>query len=175
MIFVTVGTQLPFPRLMHAVADIVRRDVLQGEEVVVQTGEEGAGSVDLPDAVRVTGLMSPSDYNDTFTAARIILGHAGVGTVLSAERFGKPLVLMPRSHAKREHRNDHQIATARQLEGRPGLTVVWKTEQLEPALLSPPDQPFQLGVSPTLAPLISELRGLIALPKVNRQNSAGPR
>ena len=37
---------------------------------------------------------------------------------------------MPRRASLGEHRNDHQLATARQLEARAGLAVAWEAEAL---------------------------------------------
>jgi UDP-N-acetylglucosamine transferase subunit ALG13 len=40
-----------------------------------------------------------------------------MGTILSAMRYCKPLLVMPRRAALGEQRNDHQLATARHLRG----------------------------------------------------------
>ena len=45
--------------------------------------------------------------------ADAIVAHAGMGTILSALELGKPLLVMPRVAALGEHRNDHQLATAK--------------------------------------------------------------
>jgi UDP-N-acetylglucosamine transferase subunit ALG13 len=45
-------------------------------------------------------------------AADAIVAHAGMGTIISALEFGKPLLVMPRLASLGEHRNDHQLATA---------------------------------------------------------------
>ena len=45
-------------------------------------------------------------------AAKAIVAHAGMGTILTALEMGKPLLVMPRRAALGEHRNDHQLATA---------------------------------------------------------------
>jgi len=44
-----------------------------------------------------------------------VIAHAGMGTILSALQFGRPLIVMPRLAQFGEHRNDHQLATARRL------------------------------------------------------------
>ena len=123
MIFVTTGTQLPFPRLiaqMNALAPEL------DEEVIAQIGPDPGP---YP-ALRLAPHLSPAEFNDTFAAARIIVAHAGIGTILSAKRLGKPLVLVPRRHDLDEHRNDHQLATARAVDGRTGLYIAWEVEAL---------------------------------------------
>lgn len=134
MIFVTVGTQLPFPRLVSAMNRIA---ATLDEEVIAQTGapppEDDAASV-WPH-LTCHERMRPADFDASFARARAVVAHAGIGSILSARRWGKPLVVLPRRHALGEHRNDHQLATARQLSGLPGLHVAWETEDL-PALLT---------------------------------------
>ena len=109
MIFVTVGTDLPFDRLMRAVdswaADRGRQDVF------AQVGKGGW----IPRHVKAVEFLDPSDFVNRFLEARIIVGHAGMGTILSALRYEKPIVVMPRRASLGEQRNEHQLATARRL------------------------------------------------------------
>jgi UDP-N-acetylglucosamine transferase subunit ALG13 len=44
--------------------------------------------------------------------------------------MGKPLVILPRKAALGEHRNDHQMATARRFANRAGVTVAWDEIEL---------------------------------------------
>lgn len=117
MILVTTGTQLPFPRL---VAAMDRLAPVLGERVVAQIGPDTGTYPNLETHAR----LEPETFEALFREARVVVAHAGIGTVLAASRHGKPLVLMPRRHALGEHRNDHQTATAEALRGRPGLYLV---------------------------------------------------
>lgn len=123
MIFVTIGTQLPFPRL---VATMDRLAPKLGERVVAQVGPDTATYGNL----ETSATLEPNAFEGLFREARLVVAHAGIGTVLSARRHAKPLVLMPRRHALGEHRNDHQIATAEALKGRTGLYVAWDEDGL---------------------------------------------
>jgi len=60
----------------------------------------------------------------------MILAHAGMGTILTAVDLGKPILVMPRRADQGEHRNDHQLATARQLQDVLGLCVAWDEDEL---------------------------------------------
>lgn len=123
MIFVTVGTQLPFPRLLSAMNDCATE---LDEPVVAQTcSDDGRWS-----ALECHGLLQPDAFARYFSQARIVVAHAGIGSVLSARRWNKPLVLMPRRHDLGEHRNDHQLATARRLEGSPGIHIAREASDL---------------------------------------------
>lgn len=129
MIFVTVGTQLPFDRLIDAM------DAWAGgaeEDVVAQAGPAAApGRWPHLDA---RTRMSPEDFEKCFSDARIVVGHAGIGTILSAQRFRKPLVILPRRESLGEHRNDHQMATAREVSRLKGVHIAWSEDDL-PKLL----------------------------------------
>lgn len=154
MIFATVGTQLPFARLINALDGLVPT---LGEEVVAQVGASEGAWPNLD----IRRSLTPAEFEDTFTSARVVVAHAGIGTILSAKRYGKPLVILPRRHALGEHRNDHQLATARQVESLPGIHVAWETEDLA-RLLQTPDLPCATEAqSPSHAALIARLKDFI--------------
>jgi UDP-N-acetylglucosamine transferase subunit ALG13 len=134
MILLTVGTQLPFDRLV----DIVDRAApALSEEVVAQIGDS-----DLePRNLRWQRSVDPNEFERRFIAARLIVGHAGIGTVLMALRNNKALIVMPRRAALREHRNDHQMATCRALTDRPGVYVAYDEATLVELLRSDLEPP----------------------------------
>ena len=154
MIFATVGTQLPFPRLIDALDRLAPE---LGEEVIAQVGQSEG---DWP-ALDIRRSLTPQDFETLFTSARVVVAHAGVGTILSAKRWRKPLVILPRRHAMGEHRNDHQLATARQAETMPGIHVAWNTDDLRGLLSAPGLTPASEAASPSHAALIGRLRQFI--------------
>jgi UDP-N-acetylglucosamine transferase subunit ALG13 len=106
LILVTVGTQGPFDRLVRAVdrwaASSGRSDVL------AQIGTQAW----RPAHIRWTELLEPAAFREAFEGAELIVSHAGIATLVSALELGKTIVVMPRLARLREHRNDHQVATA---------------------------------------------------------------
>lgn len=114
MIFVTTGTQLPFSRLVSAMNRLAPE---LEEHVIAQIGPDPA---EYP-ALDVMHHLPPEQFEELITKARIIVAHAGIGTVLTARRHRKPLILMARRYDLGEHRNDHQMATLSALAGRSGL------------------------------------------------------
>jgi len=154
VIFVTVGTQLAFPRLIEALDALAPQ---LGEEVVAQVGPDAGDYPNLKTQANVT----PDEFEHLFTGARLVVGHAGVGTILSAKRFGKPLVLMPRRHALGEHRNDHQLATAKAVEKLPGVYIAWQPEELSGLLVRDDLEPATDAESPTHSALIDRLKAFI--------------
>ena len=63
--------------------------------------------------IEAARFLPPAECRERMLAADAIVAHAGMGTILSALELGKPLVIMPRLAAFGEHRNDHQLATAK--------------------------------------------------------------
>lgn len=128
MIFATVGSQEPFDRLIRAVDEWGRLN--PRTDIFVQIG----CSDFHPKHVDYTKFLNPSEFNRVMRAARVIVAHAGMGSIISALELGKPIVVMPRHGVLRETRNDHQIATAKRF-GAQGRVVVAQDEKDFPAKL----------------------------------------
>jgi UDP-N-acetylglucosamine transferase subunit ALG13 len=128
VILATVGTQLPFPRLIEALDQLAPR---LEYSIVAQTGrtELKARNIVQYDTI------APRQFDELFLQARTVVAHAGIGTVLAARKHRKPIILFPRRASFGEHRNDHQLATANQLMGRSGIYVAWTEAELEALLL----------------------------------------
>ncbi|SFG89128.1 UDP-N-acetylglucosamine transferase subunit ALG13 [Palleronia marisminoris] len=167
MIFATVGTQLPFPRLTASLADLAGS---LDEDIAVQAGRGPDTSLQAP-GLQLHETLTPAEFEKHFKAARVIVAHAGIGTILSARQWGKPLVILPRRHALGEHRNDHQIATAHQVENLPGIYVAWSETHLadiltQQTLSSPPPAG---EMSPQHTALVDRLRDFIDTPATGAQ------
>lgn len=117
MIFVTVGTQLPFDRLIRAVD--AWASTHPGRNFFAQIG----ASHFSPKYVNWVRSLDQAAFKSRIDDAELIVSHAGMGTILTALELGKPLIVMPRRAELGEHRNDHQLATARHLEKRGLITV----------------------------------------------------
>jgi beta-1,4-N-acetylglucosaminyltransferase len=129
MIFVTVGLHYQgFDRL------IMKMDALAGmidEEVVMQIGStkykpENAKYFDFVD--------NDEDILRLFKEARIIISHAGAGTLLNALNFRKPIIVVPRQKVFGEHVDDQQLELTKVLSEDGRVIPVYDIEDLEPAL-----------------------------------------
>lgn len=81
-----------------------------------------------PPHIRWTAFLTPSQSAECLDEADVIVSHAGTGTIIGALERRKPIIVVPRQTALGEHRNDHQVATARRFGAR-GLVVVAEDEQ----------------------------------------------
>ncbi len=128
MIFVTVGTQLPFERLLESVDVWAAKKTDQ--TVFAQVGQTQY----QPKNFQTVVSMTPNEYDRHLSSADVIIGHVGMGTIISGIQYNKPLILMPRHAHKGEHRNDHQLSTARQFGKLSLVTIVDSQEEMESAL-----------------------------------------
>jgi UDP-N-acetylglucosamine transferase subunit ALG13 len=107
LIFVTVGQQMGFDRLIRSV------DAWAGRSPEVDVlAQIGAGSF-RPEHLRLTPTLTPTEFLATLKSADAVVAHAGIGTILQVLEIGRPLLVFPRRAQYRETRNDHQVDTVR--------------------------------------------------------------
>ena len=154
MIFVTVGTeQYPFERLLRAV------DELPGDEdLVVQS------RADPPRpgrAVYVRELPYEQLVADV-VRARVVVCHAGVGSILTVLANDKRPIVVPRLQRYGEHVDDHQLLFARRLAEAGLVTLVEDTSALADAVASTPTAlPAAVGASRLAVDLRATLEQLV--------------
>lgn len=117
MIFVTVGTQLAFDRLIEAVDVWAGNN--PGETVFAQIGP---GQY-KPKNCTFADFVPPDKATDLTRTADLIISHAGMGSILTALKYQKPILVLPRKASLGEHRNEHQLATAKWLGQKSGIFV----------------------------------------------------
>jgi UDP-N-acetylglucosamine transferase subunit ALG13 len=106
MIFLTVGSSLPFDRLVQAVDELVIPAKLG--TVFAQTG----ACRYRPSNCEWVHELCKGDFDQRLADAQLIVSHAGVGTIASALALGKRVIVMPRRKVFGEAVNDHQVSTA---------------------------------------------------------------
>lgn len=110
MILVTVGTHSQgFERLVRA-ADELARDI--EEQVIIQYGV----SQYIPAHAGGARWFTYEQIMELTDKARVVIGHAGSGTVITTLLKNKPLILAPRLSKFSEHIDDHQLELANVLQ-----------------------------------------------------------
>lgn len=127
-VFITVGTQGPFDRLIGAMDDWAR--TRGRDDVFAQIGRDAA----KPSHIRWAESIPPDEFLERVRESALVVAHAGMGTIITALEYGRPVVVMPRRAALGEQRNDHQVDTARRF-GSLGHVLVAESEADLPALL----------------------------------------
>ena len=125
MIFLTVGTQFPFDRLVKAVDDVFDEGLID-EEIFAQIGETSY----KPRNFESAASLEKKAFDKRLKEASGIIGHAGIGTITMALKNHKPLLVMPRMKRYREHVNDHQVDTARKFEELGHILAVYDAKDL---------------------------------------------
>ena len=128
MIFVTVGSMMPFDRLIRAMDEWARA---HPDQIVV--AQIGGGNY-VPSNMSWTRMLSPSEYRDAVERSAAIVAHAGMGSFFFAMEMRKPIVMLPRYASKNEHTTDHQVHTVQWLRDKPGVHVAMMEDELEGAI-----------------------------------------
>lgn len=153
MIYVTVGTMfLDFPRL-----------ILRADEIAAETGERvlvqiGLGKT-LPEHCEYFDFKPRDEVLALQREARVIVSHAGIGSVLDALTAKRPLVVVPRLRRFNEHMTDHQMDVAEAVEGRGWGRMVLDMADLAEACASP--QPAPQSYRPAKSRLVSAVRDVV--------------
>lgn len=156
MIFVTVGSQMPFDRLIMAM------DAWAAEHPEHLVEAQIGDSTYVPQSMAIHTSLPPTLFLRKMAEADVVVAHAGMGNIINAAEHQKPLVLMPRRGALRETRNDHQVATARWLKGKPGVFIADNEMDLPDALSSALSTSGNLALSGAEPlPIIDNLRQII--------------
>jgi len=125
MIFLTVGTQFPFDRLVRAVDGIID-DGLISETLFAQIGESSYKPRNFESAARLEKKV----FDERLKQASSIISHAGMGTITMALSNHKPLLVMPRLKRYHEVVNDHQVAIARKFSELGHILVAYDVKDL---------------------------------------------
>ncbi len=130
MIFLTVGPNAPFDRLVRAMDDLLDTQD-PGDEIYAQIGD----STYRPRHFPAVPWMSPSVFDRHLQQASAVISHAGMGTIRLACEWGKPLLVMPRQRALGEAAFDYQRALAARLEAGGHLLVAHDVGELATKLI----------------------------------------
>ena len=125
MIFLTVGTQFPFDRLVQAIDRIIGEGLIS-ETVFGQIGR----SAFKPCRFEAVERMEKEEFDKHLRQASGIIGHAGMGTIGMALNNRKPLLAMPRLKKYGEVVNDHQLGIAKRFSELGHILAAYGVEDL---------------------------------------------
>jgi UDP-N-acetylglucosamine transferase subunit ALG13 len=124
MIFVTVGTQGQFDRLIRTIDEWAGAH--GRTDVFAQTGPSDYRSKHI----RTETVIDPTEFRKRVESASLVIAHAGMGSIITALELGKPIIVMPRRANLGEHRNDHQVATAKRFAEQGRIMVALNEQEL---------------------------------------------
>jgi len=130
MIFVTVGgSSSGFSRLIKKMDDITESIE---NEVVMQIGKTDY----KPENSKFFDYVSKEEIEKYYRKANIIVGHAGIGTIISSYKYKTQIIIVPRRKEYDEHFDDHQMEIAKRLEEEGIGIVIYDVDDLESAIKS---------------------------------------
>lgn len=152
MIFVSVGTnEARFDRLLRAVAEFPF-----DEELLIQHGH--SSRIERPGAELVDFLTFDAMV-DTIRAARVVVTHAGVGSVMVSIANGRRPLVVPRRKAFGEAVDDHQLQLGRRFADAGLVTLVEDPADLAAAVAGAQDA---AAIVPGASSLAEDLAGFLA-------------
>lgn len=125
VIFASVGSMLPFDRLVRGVDEWARDN--PSFPVFIQIGE---GDYE-PRHAPFVRIMPMTEYRERLRECDLFVAHVGMGSIMQALEERKQLLMMPRRHDLGEHTTDHQLHTAERFQQRRGLMIVDDVPQLQ--------------------------------------------
>jgi|TARA_B100000745_G_scaffold297988_2_gene245811 UDP-N-acetylglucosamine transferase subunit ALG13 len=124
MILLTVGTQLPFDRLVRAMDEWAKANPHIEVFAQIANGEY------IPKHMEYVGFLGQKHFESLFAQSELVIAHAGMGSVISSLISAKPVVIFPRRASLGEHRNEHQLATCQKLSSLKGCYVAHEPDDL---------------------------------------------
>lgn len=113
MIFVSVGTQLPFPRLINLTLKGLNLSNSKYNLLCQTADEVFSPDSPVPDNCTFQPFIAANEFVANIIKADLVISHAGMGNILSCLEYGKTGIFLARSFELGEHRNDHQFDTAK--------------------------------------------------------------
>lgn len=108
MIFVILGTQkFQLNRLLKKLDQYVEQGKIT-EEIVAQIGYSDY----LPKRYKYVEFLNKQEFDEMIQKADVVIAHSGVGSIISALNYNKPVIVYPRLAKYREHIDDHQMEIA---------------------------------------------------------------
>ncbi len=124
MIFVTVGTQLPFDRMIRTIDEWAAK--AGRSDVFAQIGPASY----RPTHIAFAAFIPADECRQKSQTASVIIAHAGMGSIITALELAKPIIVMPRRSELAEHRNNHQVSTALKFKERGSVLVAMDEHEL---------------------------------------------
>lgn len=108
MIFVVLGTQkFQCNRLLKEIDRLVENGSIT-EKVFAQKGNSDY----VPQHYEYTDFLVKEEFETYVEESSLLITHSGVGTILSAVKNKKPVIVYPRLKKYKEHVDNHQLEIA---------------------------------------------------------------
>lgn len=130
MILVLLGTQdNPFDRLIKEVSKQIKLGNIK-EKVIAQVG----CTKNTNEKIESFDFCSKEKIEELIEKAKIIICHAGVGTIIECLNKNKKVIVVPRLKKYGEHANDHQVQITKDFESKGYIIPLYNVKKLDKVL-----------------------------------------
>lgn len=143
MIFLTLGSQkFPFNRLLMEVDRLIQEKKI-ADSVIAQIGYSDY----QPRYFRSQNFIEPAEFQSNLEECDFVITHGGSGTIVTALRFGKKVIAVPRLAKYKEHVDDHQLEITTAFSQANYILTVTDIAELEHSIRLIPNKKFEHFVS----------------------------
>jgi UDP-N-acetylglucosamine transferase subunit ALG13 len=143
VIFVSVGTQLPFDRMIKTI------DEWAGQDSNLEVFGQISDGEYSPKNFKFERYIPAEKFSELYMMADIIISHAGMGNIITALEYSKPIIIFPRRVELGEHRNNHQVSTVEKFQHKENVFLAETKDDLDYAINEIRSRVFEFGRLPS--------------------------
>lgn len=127
-VLITTGTaeEYDFSRLLKIIDELCDRQILLSDDLIVQSN----GNTYIPKNFEVHSMFSRAKFEQALQDADYLISHAGTGSVISALKAEKKVILFPRLEQYGELIDNHQLEICKAFEEKGYVLVAKDKEEL---------------------------------------------
>lgn len=145
MIFVTLGTQkFQLNRLLVQLDELCKEGKIE-DEIYAQKGH----STYVPKNYAYTDFLSHGEFEEKIMESSLVITHSGVGSIITAMQYRKPVIVYPRMSKFKEHIDDHQQEIAEAFSKKNYVLLCGENDDLGEMIKMAGQQEFKQYVSST--------------------------
>lgn len=130
-IFVTLGTQkFQFDRLLKKLDELVKQGKIKKEDLIVQC----VYNEYQPKNFEMFAMKPQNEIEEIMNSVDLVITHSGTGSIITALKLEKKIIIAPRLKKYGEHVDDHQEELADVFKEKVNAIVVDDMDKLEDAI-----------------------------------------
>lgn len=130
-IFVTLGTQkFQFDRLLKKLDELAKQGKIKKEDLIVQC----VYNEYQPQNFEMFAMKPQNEIEEIMNSVDLVITHSGTGSIITALKLGKKIIIAPRLKKYGEHVDDHQEELADVFKEKVNAIIVDDMDKLEDAI-----------------------------------------
>lgn len=133
-ILVTTGasSEYNFFRLLKAIDSLCDKKIIDCENLIVQSTDQGY----KPKNYKLCQMMPNDEFKTVMSNVDIVISHAGTGTIATALKMNKKLILFPRLKEYGELIDDHQLQICQLFADKGYVMLARNEEELKDCIIN---------------------------------------